>query len=70
MARPGDGGPCDPALPNEVGGDDGTGGSWTRRAEYAVGMRIGAGNNRDRVGAIGASALCGVVASFDGDIGS
>ncbi len=57
MGRPGDGVSGELELPIEVGGDDGTGGSWIRRAEYAVGMRTGAGNNFGIVGLIGACAL-------------
>lgn len=57
MARPGDGTSCELELLTEVGGDDGIGGSWIRRAEYAVGMRTGAGNRCDIVGLIGACAF-------------
>lgn len=57
VARRGDGVSFDLELPTEVGGDDGTGGSWIRRAEYVVGMRTGAGNNFGTVGLFGTCAL-------------
>lgn len=68
MARPGDGVSCEPELLNELRGDEGVRRWWIKRAEYAVGIRMGAGNSFDIVGFIGVCAFGSATASCGGGV--